>query len=167
MTVGAGIDALRGLGCSTGRAGPVSGAGGVRVSLRRWTGGAGAGAFRNSDGGGGRPAGAVGPAAVGAVGDVTLVSWDAGWLRRADVRVRAAALVAGVGSSRGVVSMVSPYLDQVGVRVEGVTVIESRARPGEPFSVRLEDDPVRRSSSGGLGRLLFMTAVALTAGVRD
>ena len=101
------------------------------------------------------------------VGDVTLTSWDAGWLRRADVRVRAAAVVAGVGSSRGVVSLVSPYLNQVGVRVEGVTVIESQARAGEPFSVRVEDDPVRRSSSGGLGRLLFMTAMALTTGARD
>lgn len=98
---------------------------------------------------------------------MTLVSWDAGWLRREDVRVRAAALVAGVGSSRGVVSLVSPYLNQVGVRVEGVTVIESQVSRGEPFSVRVEDDPVRRSSSGGLGRLLFMTAVALTAGGRD
>lgn len=103
------------------------------------------------------------PSAV--VNGVTLVSWDAALLRREDVRERAAALVAGVGSARGVVSLVLPYQEQVGVRVGGVTVIESRVRPGEPWVVQVKEDPQPKSSSVAAAGWL-MLAAAMSASTR-
>ena len=73
--------------------------------------------------------------------------------------------MAGASAARGVVSLVRSDQEQVGVRVGGVTVIESRVRPGEPWVVQVKEDPQPKSSSVAAAGWL-MLAAALGAHVR-
>ncbi|MFC4637771.1 hypothetical protein [Deinococcus hohokamensis] len=111
----------------------------------------------------GRPVTLKRPPSV-VVQGVTLVSFERADLRDEAVLDRAAALVLGVGSRRGVRTLQGGYRDSVAVRVDGLTVTEERERVRGPSVIRLEEAPEPKVRSAASARSLVAAVVALSAG---